>query len=274
MTDTPSLTPANNRTLYEASTGYARFGLYRNVGVATVITTATASQRGGDDTIESVDLAGNRRNLIDAAALSGVRQFIFVSALGATPNSPAPMMWAKGLADARLREIGMGYAILALNGIMDVMLPVIVGGLARAGQPVTLVGEGRRRHSWVAAADVAAFAVTAIGNPAALNQRLVIGGPEAVSWRDVAISSYERVLGSPIPGAESCARRVAPQPPSVPGLADTLSGVMAFLESIQLPDRDGGDGAHLRRAVDTTGGVRAPGDGDSFRIGDYDVRCR
>ncbi len=54
-----------------------------------MITTATAGQRGGEDTIESVDLTGNQ-SLIDAAAQAGVRQFIFVSTIASDPNSPVP----------------------------------------------------------------------------------------------------------------------------------------------------------------------------------------
>ncbi|MCL4863760.1 MAG: SDR family oxidoreductase [Caldilineaceae bacterium] len=202
-------------------------------GIDTVVSTATAGQRSGKDTIDSVDLAGNQ-NLIDAVARAGVQQFIFVSALGATPDSPVPLMRAKGMAEARLRDSGIGYSILALNGIMDVMLPWIVGGLARTGQPVTLVGEGRRRHSWVAAADVAAFAVAAIGHLAAMNQRLVIGGPEAVSWRDV-VATYERVLGRPISVQTIAPGELLPNLPPVPGLADALSSVMAFLETFDSP---------------------------------------
>ena len=201
--------------------------------VSTVITTASAGQRGGADTIESVDLAGNL-NLIAAAAQAGVRQFIFTSTMSSDPHSPVPIVRAKGLAEARLRDSGMGYTILALNGIMDVMLPVIVGGPARAGQPVTLVGAGRRRHSLVAAADAAAFAVAAIGHPAAMNQRLVIGGPEAVSWRDV-VATYERVLGHSITVQTIAPGKLLPNLPPVPGLAEVLSGVMAFLETFDSP---------------------------------------
>jgi NADH dehydrogenase len=202
-------------------------------GIATVVATASAGQRGGDDTIESVDLVGNQ-GLIDAAAQAGVRQFIFVSTIASDPNSPAPLFRAKGKAEARLRDSGMDYTILALNGIMDVVLPMIVGGPVRAGLPVTLVGEGRRRHSWAAAADAAAFAVAAIGHPAAMNQRLVIGGPEAVSWRDV-VATYERVLGRPIPVRTIALGELLPNLPPVPGLANTLSGVMAFLETFDSP---------------------------------------
>ena len=47
-------------------------------GVDAVITTANATARGGADTIESVDLVGNR-NLIDAAVGALVPRFIFIS---------------------------------------------------------------------------------------------------------------------------------------------------------------------------------------------------
>src|SRR3954454_15187016 len=59
-------------------------------GVDTIITTANSGFRGGEDTVETVDLQGNR-NLIDAARAAGVRQFIFVSTLLADPNSQVPI---------------------------------------------------------------------------------------------------------------------------------------------------------------------------------------
>ena len=51
---------------------------------------------------------------------------------------------------------------------MDVLLPLMVGYPVRHGRPVTLAGEGCRRHSFVAARDLAAFAVAAVNHPAAL----------------------------------------------------------------------------------------------------------
>jgi NAD(P)H-binding len=56
-------------------------------GVDVVITTANAVASTGPDTIESVDLMGNR-DLIDPARAAGVGQFIFTSALGSSPDSP------------------------------------------------------------------------------------------------------------------------------------------------------------------------------------------
>jgi NADH dehydrogenase len=202
-------------------------------GVATLITTASAGSRGGADTPQTVDLEGNR-HLIDAAREAGVGQFVFVSTIAADEDSPVPVLRAKAAAEAHLRHSGLPHTILAATPLMDVLLPLIVGGPARAGRPVTLVGEGRRRHSFVAAADVAAFAVAAVGHPAALNRRVVVGGPEAVSLRDV-VAVYERVLGRAIPVRTVAPGALLPDLPPVPGLAEAISGQVAALETFDSP---------------------------------------
>ncbi len=205
-------------------------------GVDAVITTANSAQRGGDDNPQTVDLEGNR-HLIDAAREAGVRQFIFVSALGASEENPAPFMQAKGKTEAHLRaggDGGMAYTILAPNIYMEVWMPMIIGGPLRDGQPVTLVGEGRRKHSFVSARDVAAFAVAAIGHQAAMNQYLVIGGPEPLSWRD-AVATFERVLGREIPVRSIAPGELIPNLPPVPGLAEFVSGMMAATDTYDSP---------------------------------------
>jgi NADH dehydrogenase len=202
-------------------------------GVETVITTASAGQRGGADTPQSVDLEGNR-GLVDAARAAGVRQFVFVSALSADEASPLPLPRAKARTEAYLRASGLDHTILASNGILEVMVPLVVGRPALAGRPVTLVGEGRRRHSFVAAADLAAFAVAALGHPAALNRRIPIGGPRPVSWRDV-VAAYERVLGRPVPLRWVAPGQLLPDLPPVPGLTELVSGLLAALETFDSP---------------------------------------
>ena len=141
-----------------------------------------------------------------------------------------PIARAKALAERHLRESGVPYTILSANGIMDVMLPMIVGGPLMASRPVTLVREARRRHSFVAGDDIAAFAVAAVGHPAAMNRRLDIGGPDAACWRDV-VAVYERVLGRPIAVQWIEPGEILPDLPPVPGLAPVVSGLMAALET-------------------------------------------
>lgn len=71
---------------------------------------------------------------------------------------------------------------------------------------------------------MAAFATAAIDHPAALNQDLPLGGPEAVSWREV-IATVERVLG--------CSLQVQTVAPGelLPGLPDFVAELMASFET-------------------------------------------
>jgi uncharacterized protein YbjT (DUF2867 family) len=166
-------------------------------GVTTVITTATSASRGGDDTVPSVDDLGNR-NLIEIAKRSGVKQFIFVSASTANESSPVPLFAAKARVEKTLKSSGLDWTILAPHILMDVWFPLIIGSAVEAKKPVPLVAGGKRRHSFIAAEDVAEFAVGAVGNSKASKQRLLIGGPAALSWTDLVRKSAE-ILGRPVP---------------------------------------------------------------------------
>jgi uncharacterized protein YbjT (DUF2867 family) len=192
-------------------------------GVETVITTANSAMRGGADNPQSVDLEGNR-NLIEAARAASVEHFIFVSLLGADPNNPAPFVQAKAQSESALRESGLEYTILAPTAYMEIWPAMVVGMPALQGRPVTLVGEGRRSHSFVSNRDVAAFGVAVVDRPEARNQYLAIGGPEPLSWRDV-VATYERVLGRSIP-----VEFVAMGEP-VPGLPDPMPALLAGMET-------------------------------------------
>jgi uncharacterized protein YbjT (DUF2867 family) len=196
-------------------------------GVDTVITTASAGQRGGEDTVQTVDWEGNR-NLIDVARTAGVKQFIFVSVAFADATSPVPIWQAKGQTEDYLRKSGLPYTIIAPNGFMEVLVAMAVGMPAVMGSPVTIVGEGCRKHSYISMGDVADFILAALGHPAAINQKLIIGGPEPLSFRD-AVAIYEHVLDRPIP-----IRSVAPGEP-VPGAPEIVAQLLAGLDTFDSP---------------------------------------
>jgi NADH dehydrogenase len=192
-------------------------------GVDAVVTTANTARRGGDDTVEAVDLSGNRA-LVDAAAEAGAGQFVFCSALGASPDSPLDFLRAKAATEEHLRARGLPATVLTPNLFIEVWVPAVVLGPASAGEPVTLVGEGRRRHSFVSTSDVAAFAIAATGNADAIGRTIVIGGPEALSWRDV-VDVVGRLLDRPVE-----VRWVAPGD-DVPGLNPLVAGLLAGTET-------------------------------------------
>jgi NADH dehydrogenase len=77
---------------------------------------------------------------------------------------------------------------------MEIWIGMVVGGPALANRPVTVVGSGDRRHTFIAARDVAHFTIASIGNQAAINRRLILGGPSPLSFRDAA-GVFERELG-------------------------------------------------------------------------------
>jgi NADH dehydrogenase len=196
-------------------------------GVDTVLTTANSALRGGEDNPETVERQGNR-NLIDAAKAAEVKHFIFTSALGADPNSPIPFVRGKGETEAYLQESGLTYTILAPNIFTEVWVGMVVGGPLQASQPITLVGEAKRVHSFVSMADVTAFGVAAVDNPAARNTTIAIGGPEAVSWRDV-VAAVEQVVGQELP-----VRFVHPGE-QVPFVPEDAQGLMAMQDTFDSP---------------------------------------
>lgn len=166
-------------------------------GVDTVVSTATATQRGGDDTVPAVDLQGTL-NLIEAAKAAGVKRFIYTSAFGSVQGHPVPLFSVKGTCEAALEASGLEYTILWPAVFMEVWIGMVVGVPLMAQQPITLIGQGDHRHNFVSEADVAAFGVAAVDNPRAANQRIGIGGPASYSWTEV-VNAVSAPMGAPLP---------------------------------------------------------------------------
>ena len=166
-------------------------------GIDAVITTATATQRGGEDTVPAVDLQGTL-NLIEAAKAAGVKRFIYTSANGAMPDHPAPVYHIKGTCEASLEASGMAYTILRPSVFMEIWIGMAVGLPLMNQQPITLIGQGNHHHNFVSEADVAAFGLAMVDNPRAVNQRVDIGGPASYTWTQIA-ATVGKTLGADLP---------------------------------------------------------------------------
>lgn len=192
-------------------------------GAEILITTANSAKRGGDDNPRTVDLEGNR-NLIDAGKKAGLKHFIFVSPMAADANSPVPFLQAKGRSEQYLQASGLPHTIIAPDFYMEDWLGMVVVAPAMSGQPVTVVGGGNRKHSFISTADVASFVLACIRNPAAINRRLVIGGPEALSFRDAA-TIFGRAMGRELPV-------ISVQPgEAIPGVPEAVLPLLAALDT-------------------------------------------
>jgi len=195
-------------------------------GIHTVITTANSASR-PDETVEQVDRWGNR-HLIDAAVAAGVQHFIFVSAQFADPNSPSDFLRAKAETEVYLRESGLRYTILAPNAFMDIWITMLVLMPVLQKRPVVLPGSGARQHAFIAMEDVVAFTLAALEYPAAPYQRLVLGGPKALSFLG-AVRTVEQVLNRAIPVAH-----VAPGEP-ISGLPEAAWPIAASFDFFDSP---------------------------------------
>jgi NADH dehydrogenase len=67
-----------------------------------------------------------------------------------------PFTQAKGETEQRLGDIGMSWTVLQPDAYMGAWFPIVIGEPAFAGQPVSLRGRNRQRHSFVAMRDVGA----------------------------------------------------------------------------------------------------------------------
>ena len=163
-------------------------------GVDAVICTVSSmpfSYEPGVNDIQTTDLDGVK-NLIDAATRAGVGHFVYTS-FSANLDLDFPLGRAKRAVETHLINSGMGYTILRPSCFMEVWLSPAVGFDPGNGT-VALYGEGTQPVSYIATADVAAFAVASLTAPAARNAVLELGGPEALSQLE-AKEIFEEVLG-------------------------------------------------------------------------------
>jgi uncharacterized protein YbjT (DUF2867 family) len=151
-------------------------------GARCVISTASAlSSFSADNTFLLTDLGNN--DLIDAAASSGVEQFIFIS-LSTTLDPDADLKVAKRAIEDHLIKSGINYTILRPTCFMDSWLSPRLGFDFASGR-AQIIGEGDAFISYISVADVAQFVVGSIGNPEAHNLTVDLGGPDVVSPLEV-----------------------------------------------------------------------------------------
>jgi uncharacterized protein YbjT (DUF2867 family) len=159
-------------------------------GAAAVVSTASSTlSRQPNDSIESVDLQG-QLNLVEAAKVSGIDRFIFVS-FRDNPQNPSPLSEAKQAVERALRDLN--YTILQASFFMQVWLTPMLG-FDYANAKARIYGSGENGISWVSVLDVAEFCVASLENPAAQRAVIEVGGPQALSLLG-AVRIFEQESG-------------------------------------------------------------------------------
>jgi len=190
---------------------------------AVIATANAATPRMRADSFRAVDEEGYK-NLIDACVRQRVGQFVYASIVAHPDLDALPLCRAKRITEARLRQSGLPFTVFRADAFMDVHfsmmgsdLPVqgaeaatvqrpfwfstrffqrIKHDMAQSGKAGVL-GDGLARRTYISINDMAEFLVRGVGHPSATNAVFDVGGPEALSQKDV-VRTFEKVLGKPL----------------------------------------------------------------------------
>ena len=164
-------------------------------GVQAVLAAAHSLFGAGKYASAAVDGAGHRA-LIDAAKGAGVKRFVYASARGASPDHPVDFMRTKAAVERYLEASGLDFTILRPAAFMEWHVHELLGKSIVETGKTTIFGAGVSPNNFIAASDVASFAVAALDGGKPGEATLHLGGPDNICKRDV-VRLYEKYLGRP-----------------------------------------------------------------------------
>lgn len=170
-------------------------------GADAVITSAAGYTRHTKSDSADIDTVGNR-NLVDAAARTGIRRFVLTSILTCDQTPQVPHFWHKKLVEDRLAEQGVPYVALRPGAFLETVAqfgdPFAKGRLVYAGSRTTPM-------TFVHTPDLANCLAQAVDTDGIENTRIDIGWDRPVSVADIARIAGDllgrRLRTTVIPGA-------------------------------------------------------------------------
>ena len=164
-------------------------------GVSTVVSAIHGFGDIGDVSPASVDRDGNCR-LIDAAAAANA-DVVLMSIVGASAKHPMELFRMKHAAEEHLRASGAPWTIVRATAFAEFWLDLLDKTAGTSGRPV-IFGRGGNPINFVSVSDVAALAERAVVDPSARGATLEIGGPQNVSFNELA-ARLQRASGRTAP---------------------------------------------------------------------------
>jgi uncharacterized protein YbjT (DUF2867 family) len=236
-------------------------------GVQSVVATANvvAPTRPGD-TSDALDVG--YREFVARCTDHGVRRFVLASIPESDLDESVPVSRTKRRLERLLTGSGMSYASLRLPPFTEVWLALVGSSLPLRGEQrpnlarpygflrgfrrltgtsverhgvMVVPGPASARHAFISIHDVARLMCAAVDEEA-VSGAFDVGGPEVLSWTDVAALFTEvlgrrvRVVSAPAAVFAAAQRALAPVAPSVSDIMG-LNRLMASMET----DWDTGD---------------------------------
>lgn len=132
---------------------------------------------------ESVDRDGNA-NLVDATRAAGA-ELVLVSIVGASPDSPMELLRMKHAAEEHASASGVSTTVVRGTAFVELWAELLRQTAGRSGRPLVF-GRGDNPINFVSVGDVAALVDLAVTDRAARGQALEIGGPENLTFNQLA----------------------------------------------------------------------------------------
>lgn len=162
-------------------------------GVDRLLVAAHSLMGRGKESSKYVDDMGHKQ-LIDAARTADVQHFVYTSGYRALPDSPVLFFRIKAGIEQYLKQCGLSYTILQPTAFMEWHAHNFIGKPILEAGKVTLLGPGENPLNFVAADDVARFAVIALTDPKAVGQTIAIGGFDNCCRLEI-VALYEKYSG-------------------------------------------------------------------------------
>ena len=163
-------------------------------GVQVVVASAHGAVDGWGNHSKLVDDKGHR-DLVDAAKAAGVEHLVYISALDAAPDHPAPWIRFKAGVEDYLAKSGMAYTIIRPTAFMETHAHFLLGQALIEKGKVSVFGEGNSPRNFVSVEDVARFVMIALDDPRAKGDTIFVGGPDNPTTNEVAQMYAERIDG-------------------------------------------------------------------------------
>ncbi len=156
----------------------------KNVDV--VIHLAAIIRETNKTTFELVNWLGTK-NLIVEAKKTGVKRFIYMSNLGASPDPLYPFLRSKWLAEEEVKGSGLAYTIFRPSIIFgeDDNFTNLLAKLVKKLPVVPIIGSGKTKFQLISIHDVVDCLCLSLSNDKTINQTIPLGGPEHLSYEQI-----------------------------------------------------------------------------------------
>jgi uncharacterized protein YbjT (DUF2867 family) len=159
--------------------------------VESVISTHSLGMQKKGITYWDVDYQGNL-DLIELLKSNGGGKFVFISALGATLDSPFQLYKVKKIIEHVLTVSGLDYTVFKPSGFFTDF--TMSARLVRKFHLYPAMGSGDHQIQGIAVEDLARCAIDALTNTRASHRVFSVGGPEILTFKKVA-ALYAQLLG-------------------------------------------------------------------------------